>query len=101
MMFISSSGYLTEIAASIQHGDYSLASRRILDYLYDTNLNSHEQLKTLSFDIRKNYLQQSQNDVIDQQSLKQQCEDWLALSLKIPIQEKEESVGWEFTKPKI
>lgn len=93
-MFISSSGYLTEIAASIQHGDYSLASRRILDYLYDANLNSHEQLKALSFDIRKNYLQQSQSDVIDQQSLKQQCEDWLTLSSQIPIQEKEESVGW-------
>ncbi|MES2516047.1 MAG: ATP-binding cassette domain-containing protein, partial [Bacteroidota bacterium] len=89
-LFISSGGYLTEIAASVQHGDYSLASRRILDYLYDTNLNSHEQFKTLSFDIRKNYLQQSQSDVIDQDSLKQQCEQWLALSAQIPVADKEE-----------
>ncbi|MES2763471.1 MAG: ABC transporter ATP-binding protein [Bacteroidota bacterium] len=94
-MFISSGGYLTEIAASIQHGDYSLASRRILDYLYDTNLNGHEQLKALSFDIRKNYLQQSQSDVIDQQSLKQQCEQWLALSAQIPVEEKEDAIAWE------
>ena len=69
-MFISSSGYLTEITASIQHGDYSLASRRILDFLYDTNLNTHAELKALSFDIRKNYLQQSQSDVNDLQLLK-------------------------------
>lgn len=93
-MFISSSGYLTEIAASIQHGDYSLASRRMLDFLYDSNLNTHAQLKALSFDIRKNYLQQSQSDVIDSQALKQQCEEWLALSSQIPVEEKEESIAW-------
>jgi ABC-2 type transport system ATP-binding protein len=93
-MFISSGGYLTEIAASIQHGDYSLASRRMLDFLYDTNLNTHEELKALSFAIRKNYLQQSQGELVDEPLLKQQCEQWLALSARLPVEQKEQAVAW-------
>jgi ABC-2 type transport system ATP-binding protein len=84
-MFISYTEYLQEIASGIQNADYSLASRRILDFLYDYNLNEHPELKTLSFDIRKNYLQQSQSEITDTRSLNQQCGQWLALVNQISI----------------
>ena len=86
-MFISSTKYLQEIASSVQNADYSLASRRILDFLYDYNLNTHPELKTLSYDIRKNYLQQSQDGLADVNSLEQQCTQWLNLANQIPVHE--------------
>ena len=86
-MFISSAKYLQEITSSVQNVDFSLASRRILDFLYDYNLNSPSELKTLSYDIRKNYLQQSQDSLKDVNSLEQQCTQWLNLANQIPVQE--------------
>ena len=54
-MFISSKDYLQEIASSLKNADYSLASRRMLDFLYDFDLNSNIAVKSLSFEIRQTY----------------------------------------------
>ena len=84
-MFVSYNEYLTEISNSLQHADYSLASRRMLDFLYDYNLDQHADIKALSFDIRNRYLQQSQNQETDANSLQQLCEQWLQKVNQLPI----------------
>ncbi|MBA4241104.1 MAG: ABC transporter ATP-binding protein [Sphingobacteriaceae bacterium] len=89
-MFVSYSEYLNEISNSILHADYSLASRRMLDFLYDYNLDQHVDIKGLSFDIRNRYLQQAQNQEADAQILKQLCEQWLQNVKQLPIPENRE-----------
>jgi ABC-2 type transport system ATP-binding protein len=76
-MFISSKDYLQEIASSFKNADYSLASRRMLDFLYDFDLNSNIVIKNLSFEIRQTYLQQIQQGANDTEHLKTLCENWL------------------------
>lgn len=85
MTNITSDEYLKEISSSIQNSDYSLASRRMLDFLYDYDLNSNIELKNLSYEIRKNYLQLPQNSTTSLESLKLQCEEWLMLANKTNI----------------
>ncbi len=55
-MLLNATDYLNDIKHSIANADYSLASRRILDFVYDYNLNLNEPLKLLSFKIRTEYL---------------------------------------------
>jgi len=89
-MFVSYSEYLNEISNSVLHADYSLASRRMLDFLYDYNVDQHTDIKTLSFDIRNRYLQQAQNQEVDAQVLQQLCEQWLQKVKQLPIPESRE-----------
>ena len=93
-MFVSYSEYLNEISNSVLHADYSLASRRMLDFLYDYNLDQHTNIKTLSFDIRNRYLQQAQNQETDAQILNQLCEQWLQQVKLLPVPEtREENIN--------
>lgn len=87
-MFVSYNEYLNEISNSVHHADYSLASRRMLDFLYDYNLDQHSNIKTLSFDIRNRYLQQAQNQESDTQTLQQLCEQWIETVKQLPVQEQ-------------
>lgn len=89
-MFVSYSEYLNEISNSVLHADYSLASRRMLDFLYDYNLDQHANIKTLSFDIRNRYLQQAQNQETDAHILNQLCEQWLQQVKLLPVPETHE-----------
>lgn len=89
-MFVSYSEYLNEISNSLQHADYSLVSRRILDFLYDYNLDQHSDIKVLSFDIRNRYLQQSQNQETDVHTLQQLCMQWLQKVNELPVPQSRE-----------
>lgn len=89
-MFISSSEYIKEIATSVEHSDFSLASRRMLDFIYDYNLTSSPQINDLSFAIRLLYLEQSQNNSNDLQSLKSKSAQWLDVVNQIQIDHQNE-----------
>ena len=88
-MFVSYQEYLHEIANSLQHADYSLTSRRILDFLYDYQLDKNEVIKALSFDIRTRYLQQAQQQESDTQALQLLCEQWLQAVKQLAIPEQQ------------
>ena len=93
-MFVSYNEYLIEISNSLQHADYSLASRRMLDFLYDYNLDQHNEIKALSFDIRNRYLLQSQNEETDAHTLQQLCQQWLQIVHQFPVvTEKEPDIA--------
>lgn len=98
-MFVSYSEYLNEISNSLQHADYSLVSRRILDFLYDYNLDQHSDIKVLSFDIRNRYLQQSQNQETDVHTLQQLCMQWLqkVKELAVPQNREDQAIDTVYT----
>ncbi len=89
-MFLTSAEYLSEIRASISNADYSLASRRVLDFFYDYDLRKNQEMEALSFEIRTLYLQQSQNDIGDTQQLHELFERWLQVAQQFPAIEKQE-----------
>jgi len=86
-MFLSSTEYLNEIRLSIANSDYSLASRRILDFLYDYNLTHHQALKELSYLIRKDYLDKSSNQNTSEAIQPALYQQWLDMVTSIPITE--------------
>lgn len=90
-MFVTYNEYLSEISNSIMHDDYSLASRRMLDFLYDYNLDQHQDIKTLSFEIRNLYLNQSQNQDSDANALRTACQQWLQKVKQLPVSQDKEA----------
>ena len=88
-MFLSSTEYLNEIRLSITNSDYSLASRRILDFLYDYNLTHHQALKELSYQIRKDYLDKSASQTNADAIQHQLYQQWLDAVTNISITENE------------
>lgn len=86
-MFLLSTEYLNEIRLSITNSDYSLASRRILDFLYDYNLTHHQSLKELSYQIRKDYLEKSTNQNNTEAIQYQLYQQWLDAVASISVVE--------------
>lgn len=84
-MFNTSSEYIQEITQSISNADYSLSSRRMLDFLYDYNVSSNAELKRLSYEIRQNYLTLSQDESLKITKLQEQCHAWLQLANQLMI----------------
>ena len=91
-MFVTYNEYLNEISNSIKHDDYSLASRRMLDFLYDYNLDQYQDIKALSFEIRNLYLNQSQNQETDANTLKKLCEQWVEKVNLLPAPPTKEAI---------
>lgn len=86
-MFLSSKEYLNEIRLSISNADYSLASRRILDFLYDYNLTHLQDLKALSYQIRKEYLETTQKENASLAINQTLYLQWLSVAENISITE--------------
>lgn len=86
-MFLTSTEYLNEIRLSITNADFSLASRRILDFLYDYNLTHHERLKVLSYQLRQEYLEATQKENASVSINLNTYQQWLDLITKISINE--------------
>lgn len=96
MPFISYQEYLKEILSALQYSDYSLASRRMLDLIYDYQMDSQVGLKELTYQIRWAYL--NPNKLNKTEDLFGLCQNWInqVNQLKIPEDKETKTPDYVF-----